>query len=284
MISASSPPARSRSASASSSRAAARRARRARASTSAGRRSSAARVSRVDRRAAEHARAADGQARRGREPAQDPLGHQPGVTSGAAERPDDQRGRGRARVLVTDRALAEVRRAALAGLHRRGGARALLRRVGGRRRARPASASPASSRSRSAADRRAERVDHRLVARLGGAQLLDRRPSAASSAATSAGPSSARASPSARPAAAERGAPQRAARPADGRDERLAREDQALAGRRSSSASARAAVTARIPRVMLIPWSPSPIAESSCVRWSASASMAAADLGHPVVD
>src|SRR4051794_37540193 len=28
---------------------------------------------------------------------------------------------------------------------------------------------------------------------------------------------------------------------------------------------------------MLMPWSPSPIAESSCVRWSASASMAAAD-------
>ena len=216
------------------------------------------------------------------QPAQDPLDHQPGVTRARPSAADDQRRRGRARVLMADRALAEVRRAALARLHRHGGARALVRGVGRRGERVAASASPASSRSRSAATAgpsastivlspgsAAPSSDHARERRV---ERADQR-----------GPVERRRVADRAARAAERGAPQRAARAADGRDERLAGQDQPLAGA-GSSASARAASTARIPRVMLIPWSPSPIAESSCVRWSASASTAAADLGHPGVD
>ena len=194
---------------------------------------------------------------------------------GAAERPDDQRGRGRARVLMTHGALAEVRRAALARLHRRGGARALVRGVGGRRQRvgrarRPRRAARAARPPRG----RARRPSSCRPARRPRAPGPP--PSAASSAPTSAGPSSSP-SPTARPA-------RRSAEPHSGplapptvETSVLPARIRRLPGARLVGVGQRGESPARIPRVMLIPWSPSPIAESSCVRWSASASMAAAD-------
>ena len=80
----------------------------------------------------EPAHDSDGDARRRGHAAQLAHNHLPLGGDGLLQRPDDQRRGGRARVLMADRALAQVRRAALARLHRDRRQRALLRGLGGR--------------------------------------------------------------------------------------------------------------------------------------------------------
>ena len=179
-------------------------------------------------------------------------------------------------------ALAEVGRAALARLHRHRRAGALLRGGRGRgdrlaevaRRPRRPRAAPATAGS--------ERVDHRLVAGLGRAEL-DHAGQRRVERVGERGPVERRRVADRPAGAAQGGPPQGPARAADLRDQRLARGDQLLAGR-LVAASPALSTTARKPRVMLTPWSPSPIAESSCVRWLASASTAEATSLHPAGD
>ena len=172
---------------------------------------------------------------------------------------------------MADRALAEVRRAALARLHRDGRARALLR--GGRgRRDRLGEGSPAST-PRAALHRRPQRVDHRLVAGLGGAEL-DHAGQRRRRARRRAGP----VEPARRRSRGRRGAGPcpRGARWRRRRSRPASCRRRSAACRAAGPTPSSASITAWKPRVMLMPWSPSPIAESSCVRCSASAATAAA--------
>ena len=139
-------------------------------------------------------------------------------------------GRGGARVLVAHGALAQVGRAALAGLHRGGRARALLGGVGGRReRVRERRRRPRAARAAPRPPGRARRPSSCRPARPRRAPR--RRPAPRRARRRAPAPSSAVGVAERAAGAAQRGAPQRAARAADRRDQRLARQDQQLAGR-----------------------------------------------------
>ena len=103
-------------------------------------------------------------------------GHDPGPPRVSASALQHQRGRGGAGVLVADAAGPEVAGPALERLHAgwwpRRPSRRPPPRAGGRRPAMPA---PRVQRVLVGADRRRQRVDHRLVALGGGAELLDAR-------------------------------------------------------------------------------------------------------------
>ena len=191
----------------------------------------------------------------------------------------DERRRGGARVLVADRALAEVGRAALARLHRHGRPRARPpRRPRPARRRRPAP--PASDRraQRRAPPARARRPSScRRGLRRRGPHGGDARLERARQRFAVDG----RRAPSERPAARRTEPHSGPLAPPTVETSVLPASTQQRPGGSASSWPASALPTAVKPRFMLMPWSPSPIAASSCVRWSACARHVGGGLAHP---